>query len=198
MEQAGGVVTGGQELTDNHAKNSEAEAAVSPACAPKAATAAVPPSLPRHRRSRRSVSACFPPPTLHFPHPLLSPPSPFKSFDVLTLPALPVRGSVHLLTGTRRHASMDRRRTGMAPSSNAVTRHRLPSVPARQRLQITELFTREEGVECRLLTAGFVICVSDPAGREEVWRNHRGMLGSPAAARSQAQLVAQPPRVAGE
>ncbi|RCV43819.1 hypothetical protein SETIT_9G324300v2 [Setaria italica] len=64
MEQAGGVVTEGQEPTDDNddAKNGEVEAAVSPACAPKAA-AAMPPSLPRHRRSKsassdRNAEAC--------------------------------------------------------------------------------------------------------------------------------------------
>ncbi|PUZ40129.1 hypothetical protein GQ55_9G400900 [Panicum hallii var. hallii] len=64
MEQAGGAVaTGGQGPTEknNDANNGEPEAAVSAACAPKAA--AVPAALPRHRRSKsassdRNAEAC--------------------------------------------------------------------------------------------------------------------------------------------
>jgi len=57
MEQAGGAVaTGGQGPAEKN-NDGEPEVAVSAACAPKAA-AAVPASLPRHRRSKRSVSAC--------------------------------------------------------------------------------------------------------------------------------------------
>jgi hypothetical protein len=54
-----------------------------------------------------------------------------------------VRGAVRLLTGTRRRASMGRR---MAPRSNAAAKHRAPPLPARPRLEITELFTAREDV----------------------------------------------------
>jgi len=62
MEQAGGAVaTGGQGPAEKN-NDGEPEVAVSAACAPKAA-AAVPASLPRHRRSKsassdRNAEAC--------------------------------------------------------------------------------------------------------------------------------------------
>ena len=97
------------------------------ACAPKAA-AALP--MPRHRRSKRSVSSlhtCCP--RLRLFHIWTS-----KLRSVLNFAAVSIRVSVHLPTGTRRHASMDRR---VAPWSNASAKHSLPwSLPARPRFVV--------------------------------------------------------------
>lgn len=190
MEQKGGVVAGRQGSSENnHAKNGAPEAA----CAPKAAAA-----MPRHRRSKRSVSACCPRlrRLLHF-H-IWSSKLRCFNFAAVSISCFfsassdriaeackhgPSRGAVEQCRGQAQVAT--------APFSSKVSL-----------LITTELFTAQEDVDLFLLLTGFLCgkkySLSEHAGREEALRDSGRVLGSPGAARSKAERVAKPPRVPGE
>ena len=132
VEQAGGVVPPGGQGPAEKNNHGEPEAAVSAACAPKAA--AVPASLPRHRRSKRSVSAVNR--SFFSPYSCFVPPDIWSSkFSMsFNFAGTAVLGAARPLTRTRRRASI------MAPLSNAAAK--LPSLSLHARPRFTPCRTR--------------------------------------------------------